>query len=71
MEVTFGPLPEWQKRDCINQSASHECLNEAVQEAVVGSGNVRAGIRCCSDTACMARAAEMSQAAYAGMTGAR
>lgn len=63
MEVTFGPLPEWQKRDCINQSASYVCPNEAVQEAVVWGRGVRAGVRCCADPKCQTRAAELARVA--------
>ena len=57
-DVVFRPKSNFQKDDCINQSASYACPNPSVQEAVFGHSNVR----CCNDPKCMKRAAEVAKA---------
>ncbi|KKQ43651.1 MAG: hypothetical protein US63_C0048G0010 [Candidatus Moranbacteria bacterium GW2011_GWC2_37_8] len=56
-DVTFRPKSSWQKPDCINNSAEHQCHNESTLEAVLGNSLVR----CCDDEVCKARAAEIAR----------
>ena len=60
-DVTFQPLSDWQKRDCINQATEFTCGNDAVQEAVIFEGSIQAVVRCCTDSACKARASELAR----------
>ena len=56
-EVVFQPKSSWQKDDCINRSAEHDCPNESTIEAVFGN----AIVRCCEDEKCKARATELAK----------
>jgi hypothetical protein len=71
MNVTYGPLSEWQKRDCINQHADFTCTNPAIQEAIEAPERkvqLRVGIRCCGDQACKERAAQLVRASLPSAT---
>lgn len=56
-KVTFRAKSSWQKDDCINRSAEHDCQNESTLEAVCGI----ASIRCCAEKKCKERAADLAR----------
>ena len=64
MKVTYGPLSEWQKTDCINRSAEYDCPFFATLEAQLDAHGVSVRVRCCEDTDCMERAAELVLVQY-------
>jgi hypothetical protein len=55
-DVSFRPKSSYQKEDCINRSAEHDCPNPSTLEAVVGTASVRS----CTEEKCKDRASELA-----------
>ena len=51
-QVTFQEKSFWQKDDCINRSAEHDCPNPAILEAFVRFPGGESRVRCCADPQC-------------------
>jgi len=70
VEIEFRRLSSWQRRDCINRSADHDCQNSAIIEAVASRDHLTACVRCCEEKTCMERATELAMVSVgAGSTG--